>query len=71
MTLDIPYFMQNLEWYYHDDKAGIYKLAEKAPEKARKSYKEFYHKLNEAHLSIEEPPTKDITPKDTVTGEVL
>ncbi len=56
MTLDIPYFMQNSEWYYHDDKEGIYKLTDLAPAEARKSYKEFYYELNEAHLIIENPP---------------
>ncbi len=50
MTFDIPYFMQNPDWYYHDDKEGIYKLTDKAPEEARKSYKDFYYELNEAHL---------------------
>ena len=49
--------MQNPEWYYHDDKEGIYKLTDKAPKEARKSYKEFYYELNEAHLVI--PSSKD------------
>ena len=56
MTLDIPYFMENPAWYYHDDNEGIYKLTSEAPEKARKSYEEFYHELTEAHLITEEPP---------------
>jgi len=37
-----PYFMSNPEWYYFDEKEWMYKLTEKAPEKARESYKEFY-----------------------------
>ena len=71
MALDIPYFMQNPDWYYHDDKEGIYKLTDKAPEEARKSYKDFYYDLNEAHLIIEEPLTKEIISRDKATGEVL
>lgn len=38
-----PYFMQNKEWYWHDTKAWMYKLTDKAPEKAKQSYKEFYN----------------------------
>ncbi len=37
-----PYFMKNKEWYYHDPKEWKYKLTDKAPPKARKSYEEFY-----------------------------
>lgn len=37
-----PYFMENKGWYYFDDKEWKYKLTDKAPEKAIKSYEEFY-----------------------------
>ena len=37
-----PYFMKNEEWYYYDNKKGVYKLTDKAPEKAKESYKNFY-----------------------------
>ncbi len=37
-----PYFMTNPEWYYHDDEEYIYKLTEKAPPEAIKSYEETY-----------------------------
>jgi hypothetical protein len=37
-----PYFMQNDEWYYFDEKEFIYKLTDKAPKEAVESYKEFY-----------------------------
>lgn len=39
-----PYFMKNSEWYYFDEEEWCYKLTDKAPEKARKSYEEFYRK---------------------------
>mgnify|MGYP006970858663 FL=1 len=37
-----PYFLENKEWYYHDDKINKFFLTDKAPEEARKSYEEFY-----------------------------
>lgn len=37
-----PYFMKNPEWYYFDAEEWKYKLTDKATEKAKKSYKEFY-----------------------------
>lgn len=42
-----PYFMKNKEWYYYDSKEIKYKLTDKAPEKAKDSYKEFYKLLEE------------------------
>lgn len=45
MTLDKPYFMENPEWFYFDEKEFKYKLTDKAPEAAVKSYKEFYDQL--------------------------
>lgn len=45
MTLDEPYFMRNKEWYYFDKDAWRYRLTEKAPDKAKQSYKEFYKEL--------------------------
>ncbi len=45
MTLEKPYFMSNKEWYYHDEENMMYKLTDKANEKARKSYEEFYRKV--------------------------
>ncbi len=45
MTLEQPYFMENKEWYYFDSKEFKYKLTDKAPEKAKKSYEEFYKEL--------------------------
>ncbi len=40
-----PYFMNNEDWYYHDEKEWKYKLTDKAPEEAIKSYYEFYRKV--------------------------
>lgn len=42
MKQDIPYFMNNPDWYYFDDKAFCYKLTDKAPKEAKDSYNEFY-----------------------------
>lgn len=39
---DMPYFMENEEWYYFDYKKGKFVLTDKAPEKAVESYKDFY-----------------------------
>lgn len=41
----IPYFLTNKEWYYKDEDEGIYKLTDKAPPEAIKSYNEFYKEL--------------------------
>ena len=50
MDAEMPYFMTNSEWYYYDpdDPDHGYKLTDKAPEKARKSYEEFYGLLDGA-----------------------
>lgn len=45
MMQDIPYFMQDEEWYYYDWEEMKYKLTDKAPVLAIISYEEFY-----AHL---------------------
>lgn len=45
MLLKEPYFMKNREWYWIDENSNDvaeYKLTDKAPEKAKESYKEFY-----------------------------
>lgn len=43
MLLKRPYFLENKEWYYVDKKKNKFFLTDKAPEKARKSYEEFYN----------------------------
>lgn len=40
--VDKPYFMTNEKWFYYDYEKKLYKLTDEAPEKAKKSYKEFY-----------------------------
>lgn len=45
--LDSPYFMNNKEWYYWDEKEWKYKLTDKAPKEAIESYKIFYKEINE------------------------
>lgn len=41
-----PYFLTNKEWYYYDMETGRYKLTDKAPEKAKESYKKYYEELD-------------------------
>lgn len=40
-----PYFMKNKAWYYFDPEEWRYKLTEKAPIRAKISYKQFYKAL--------------------------
>lgn len=47
MTLPMPYFMENKDWYYFDEEEFCYKLTDKAPKEAVKSYEEFYKELND------------------------
>lgn len=47
MTIDMPYFMTNEEWYYFDIKEYRYKLTEKAPHEAVRSYEVFIKALGE------------------------
>lgn len=42
MTVPKPYFMTNKEWYYFDEEEMEYKLTEKAPDKAKQSFEEYY-----------------------------
>ena len=46
MTVEMPYFMTNEKWYYYDEEEYRWKLTEKAPPEAVKSYKEFYETVN-------------------------
>lgn len=45
MTTEEPYFLSNDEWYIFDEESFRYVLTDKANEKAKKSYEEFYDKL--------------------------
>ena len=45
MTVDKPYFLENPEWFYFDEKECRYKLTDKASEEAVKSYEEFYNQI--------------------------
>lgn len=47
MTVEKPYFMTNKEWFYFDEDDFMYKLTDKAPEEAKKSYDEFYDNVYE------------------------
>lgn len=39
---EMPYFLNNKEWYWKSSGEIGYKLTDKAPTKAKESYKEFY-----------------------------
>ena len=39
---EMPYFLNNKEWYWKSAGQIGYKLTDKAPPKAKQSYKEFY-----------------------------
>lgn len=43
--IDMPYFMTNEAWYYFDYKKRMYVLTEAAPDKAKRSYKQYYKEL--------------------------
>lgn len=47
MTVLKPYFMENEEWFYFDEDEVLYKLTDKAPEKAKESYRQFYDNVYE------------------------
>jgi len=48
MTLaDEPYFLKDKSWYYFDEKDCKYFLTDKAPEKARESYREYYSMIED------------------------
>lgn len=46
--LDMPYFMENEEWYEFDFLQRKYVLTDKAPEAAKESYKKYYEELNKS-----------------------
>lgn len=39
-----PYWHTNKEWYYYDETDEIFKLTDKATEKAKQSYDEYHNK---------------------------
>ena len=45
IVLKKPYFLTNEDWYYYDYEELRYRLTDKAPEKAVKSYEEFYKSI--------------------------
>lgn len=45
MLIDEPYFMKNEEWYEYDFDKRKYILTDKAPDKAKQSYEEYYKQL--------------------------
>ncbi len=45
--LDMPYFMENEDWYEFDFAQRRFILTDKAPQKAKDSYKQYYQELNQ------------------------
>lgn len=43
--LDMPYFMENEEWYEFDFSRRKYILTDKAPAEAKESYDRYYSEL--------------------------
>lgn len=43
--LDMPYFMNNEDWYEYAWKKEKYILTDKAPKEAKESYEKFYNEL--------------------------
>lgn len=43
--VDMPYFMENEDWYYFDFKKRKYMLTAEAPDKAKESYEQFYKEV--------------------------
>ena len=43
--VDMPYFMENDDWYYFDVERGKYVLTPKATQKAKDSYERFYKQV--------------------------
>lgn len=43
---DMPYFMENEEWYYFDYEKKRYMLTDKAPKEAIESYEDFYKEMS-------------------------
>lgn len=41
-----PYFFSNNDWYYYDNKKIRFILTDKATEKAKQSYYEFYGEID-------------------------
>lgn len=48
MILDMPYFMQNEEWYEYDFEKKKYVLTDKATDKAKESYKTWSNELKKS-----------------------
>ena len=47
MRIEEPYFMKNPEWFYFDETQFKYVLTDKATEKAKKSYEDYYENLDD------------------------
>lgn len=46
MKTEVPFFLTNPEWYTIGENGIGYKLTDKAPIEAQKSYEEFYKEVN-------------------------
>lgn len=52
--LDMPYFMENEEWYFYDSQERKFILTENAPQKAKESYEKFYEELPRVNVTVPE-----------------
>ena len=53
-TQDLPYFLENKEWYTFNEEEWKYELTDKAPQEAIDSYNHFYDILNHKTKENEE-----------------
>ena len=52
-VIEKPYFMTNDDWFEFDLKAFMYVLTDKATEKAKQSYKDYYKLLEMVDNKLE------------------
>lgn len=53
MMIEKPYFLNNKDWYTYNEEEFRYELTDKATEKAKKSYSEFYDLLESAESEVD------------------
>lgn len=52
LIVERPYFLTNKKWYYYDENNYKYVLTDKASQKAKNSYNEYYNKFDDNILDI-------------------
>ena len=72
MTITMPYFMENKEWYYYDEEEHCWKLTGKAPREAIESYEKFYEERDKLYSICYGIPELEFDEKlsiDTITDK--